>query len=441
MNKRNVWLLAAAALVLTACGEPEKTTDKPDSAGSSADVPAQESQKDVQAQESQKPEPASQEYVSSDGTFKVILPEGLEQTDMQLQAGSSMMGLEGGSSRKGFSAVALGSAKTSVPGNPGELESLEDYADYITGMILDGSGVTVDWENADAPSMEGAEQCIAREGTAKSGGGSGQAYGYYAATPDSYYSVVIIGNDDDVEEARQVLALELADVSSAQKGTTDFIDGMTAVLDSVNGASLRSAYKMLVDTGADESQLEQLASNAQQSLSSSWDIDSKDDLMETADWLMEEGHNKGALEALASYDGTDRDAFESSLKEQGVDDGTRISLMAAYDAWAAYGDSAIAAWDLSRVGTIMGFGYAGGYCTYEEAMDKMLEAAEKSQELFDSWEDFNQSYLYGYSYWAEESLDDPDSSAAERASLVDSLEAQANGPFSAAWDMKLEKEW
>ncbi len=89
----------------------------------------------------------------------------------------------------------------------------------------------------------------------------------------------------------------------------------------------------------------------------------------------------------------------------------------------------------------MSFGYASGYCTYEESMDKILEAAKKSQELFDSWEDFNKSYLYGYSYWSEESLDTPGSSAAERAELVRSMEAQANGPFSIDWNMTLEKEW
>ena len=61
-------------------------------------------------------------------------------------------------------------------------------------------------------------------------------------------------------------------------------------------------------------------------------------------------------------------------------------------------------------------GYAAGYCTYEEAMDKSLEAAVKAQESFGSWDDFNQSYLYGYAYWTGEDLQDSGSSAAERAS-------------------------
>lgn len=437
MKKRGVLLLAAAiGLMLTACGDSREAAGI--TPGSTAGNVTQEA-----SQEAEKL-PASQEYVSSDGTYKVILLEGLTQTDMQLMAGATLMGLDGGSDRTGFSGVSLGSLKTNVLGNSGVLESLEDYADYIINMTLDGSGVTVSWEDTDAPSTEGAERCLAREGVARSGASRGQAYGYFVESADSYFSVIIVGNSDDVEEARQIIALEILDgAASGQGETSNFINGMTAVLDSVNGANVRETYKMLEDANQLE-MLEILKSQSQEMLSNSWGIENTADLMETADWLMNEGHNQNALEFLSAYNGfneTDRNAFDAKLKEQNLDNESCISLLAAYDAWSAYGDGAIAAWDLSRVGTVMGFGYASGYCTYEEAMDKILEAAEKSQDLFDSWEDFNKSYLYGYSYWAQESLDDSGSSAAERADLVNSLESQANGPFSTNWNMELTKEW
>lgn len=437
MKKREVLLLAAAiGLMLTACGDSREAAGI--TPGSTAGNVTQEA-----SQEAEKL-PASQEYVSSDGTYKVILLEGLTQTDMQLMAGATLMGLDGGSDRTGFSGVSLGSLKTNVLGNSGVLESLEDYADYIINMTLDGSGVTVSWEDTDAPSTEGAERCLAREGVARSGASRGQAYGYFVESADSYFSVIIVGNSDDVEEARQIIALEILDgAASGQGETSNFINGMTAVLDSVNGANVRETYKMLEDANQLE-MLEILKSQSQEMLSNSWGIENTADLMETADWLMNEGHNQNALEFLSAYNGfneTDCNAFDAKLKEQNLDNESCISLLAAYDAWSAYGDGAIAAWDLSRVGTVMGFGYASGYCTYEEAMDKILEAAEKSQDLFDSWEDFNKSYLYGYSYWAQESLDDSGSSAAERADLVNSLESQANGPFSTNWNMELTKEW
>lgn len=231
-----------------------------------------------------------------------------------------------------------------------------------------------------------------------------------------------------------------------EKDTSDFFNGMTAVLDSVNKVKVREYRKMLEDNGAENYRnlLANLANKSKKSLSDSWGIKDAAGLMEMADFLINEGHNQEALTLLKESGGTDaadRSAYETKLKEQNLSKETCIYLLAAYDAWSAYGNGAIAAWDLSRVGSIMGFGYAAGYCTYEEAMDKTLEAAKKAQELFGSWKDFNRSYLYGYSYWAEESLDDPTSSAAERAALLDSMESKADGPFSVDWNMELKKEW
>lgn len=455
MKKRRLFLLAALiGLMLTACGEPKEAADT--KSGSTAKDTTQEatreSEKTREPEESSDPEdtsdpeklPASQEYISSDGAYKVILLEGLTQTDIQFQPGCTMMGFDGDSARTGFSAISVGCYKSSVPGNSSDVENLEDFSDYITGLMFNGSGVTVNWEAADAPSVEGAEQCLARAGTFKNGWHQQQAYGFFVESADSYFSLLIVGNDDDVEEAKKIIALVILDEATGQGGTKDFINGMTAVLDSVNRGSLREAFKMLAERDADSSQLEALSSQARQALSASWDVENSSDLMETADWLIYEGHNQDAwyyLREYGGFDAIDHDAFDAKLKEQDLDEETYISLLAAYDAWYAYGDGAIAAWDLSRVGTVMGFGYVAGYCTYEEAMDKTLEAAEKAQELYDSWEDFNQSYLYGYSYWAEESLDDPTSSAAERASLVNSLASQANGPFSVDWNTELKKEW
>lgn len=448
MKKCKVLLLAAAmGVLMTACGDTKEPEDR-DSVSMEDRTPGSTSEEETREssqEESIEPEdlPASAEYVSVDGVYKVVLFEGMTQEDMQLQAGSTMMNLDAGTARTGFTAVSLGSSKAAVPGYTGSMDSLEDYADHITNMLLDGTGLTVSWEETDAPLAAGAVNSIARAGVAKSGMSRGQAYGYYAESEDCYFSLIIIGNDDDVEEARQIAVLEVLG-GLGERGAGDFINGMTAVLDSVNGANLRETYKTMVDLGADESQLEMLASQARQSLSDSWGIENTEDLLKMADELIRGLHNPDALALLNEYNGTgetDRDAFEAGLKEQNLEEETCISLLAAYDAWSAYGDGAIAAWDLSRVGTIMGFGYAGGYCTYEEAMDKMLEAALKAQELFDSWEDFNKSYLYGYSYWAEESLEDAGSSAAERAQLVSSMESQAGGPFATNWNMELKKEW
>lgn len=439
MKKHAAVMLTAAALgmMVTACGgskEAAGTTSATTAAGAETTTAA----------ETEAPEdlPESAEYTSVDGMYKVTLLKGLEQTDMQFQANSSMMGLDGGSAYQGFSGISLGSPKASVPGNPAKMESLEDYADHVVGLALNGSGVTVDWEDVDVEAPEGAERCLAREGVAKVSGSKGLAYGYYLETGDSYYSLIVIGNDDDVEDAKKILSLEVLEGAQVAQGSKGFISAMTAVLDTVNGASVMDTVKALADMGADASQMDSLKSNAQQSLADSWGVEDAAGLTEMADWLMSEGHNKDAMDYLGEFGGTEvADRAELEAKLEGQDDEIRYSVLMAYDAWAAYGDAAVAAWDLSRVNTVMGFGYAAGYCTYEEAMDKCLEAAKKAQESFGSWEDFNQSYLYGYAFWMGEDIEDGDSSVADRIKIVDTLESQANGPFSVDWNMTLEKEW
>ena len=94
MKKRGILPLAMTlGLVLTACGTFREATGI--TPGSTAGNVTQEA-----SRESEKL-PASQEYISSDGTYKVILLEGLTQTDVQLMAGATLMGLDGGSDRTG----------------------------------------------------------------------------------------------------------------------------------------------------------------------------------------------------------------------------------------------------------------------------------------------------------------------------------------------------
>ncbi len=440
--KKSIILMFAVSISMmaTACGNSKETKDASSAVLSNAnDAATAKSQT-----QSQKPLPESEEYSSADGLYKVTLLKGLTQSDMQIQANSSMMGLEGGTSRSGFSGIAMGSPKGSVPGNPAQMESLNDYADHLIHLTFKGSGVSVDWNDIDAETTQGADLCLAREGVAKSNGTKGSAYIYCAETADSYYGLLLIGSDDDVNEARKVFSLEIIGGQATDRGSKGFISSMTAALDTVNGSSIMEIVKTLHDMGTDASQLDVLTSQAKLALADSWDIEDAAALMEMADWLMKEGHNQESIESLIKFNPSstgDRDSFKKQLEESGEAEDICNSILAAYDAWSAYGDDAISAWDLSRVNTIMGFGYGAGYCTYEEAMDKCLEAAKKAQESFQSWEDFNQSYLNGYAYWTGESLDDPDSSAGNRAEIIKALSSQANGPFSVDWNMELKKDW
>lgn len=82
-----------------------------------------------------------------------------------------------------------------------------------------------------------------------------------------------------------------------------------------------------------------------------------------------------------------------------------------------------------------------GYYTYEEAMDKSLEIGKKLQAMYKSWDDFVQSYMYGYGYWSISAPTDPSTEFTYRSSLYQCLKSMENGPYQIDWNLELKKEW
>ncbi len=63
-----------------------------------------------------------------------------------------------------------------------------------------------------------------------------------------------------------------------------------------------------------------------------------------------------------------------------------------------YGENAILGFDLSRGMMLISMGYLAEYFTEEKAMEYSLGFAKKIQNNFNSWSDFNNSYLNGLFY-------------------------------------------
>lgn len=383
-----------------------------------------------------------QDYVSEDGSFTVTMPEGMEQSELSVAVDSVMMSLAAGDSGLNGSAVVLEYSKT-VMKNSQEIESLEDYREYMDDIWFQGQNMSVEWGEGTEFSAEGIQDGYECSGSADMGGTKATAYVRYMETESRYYTALMAGDKKAVEAMKSVFAFEevpdLALQKSQSATTVDFIYAMTASLDIVNGENSFEAVKALEDGGQDTSDLKVQAVTV---LARDWGISDQTELLETASQLMAGMHNQEALGMLDEYGvspETSRDELVSRMEADGLDEGAKVFLLAAYDARAAFGDNAILAWDLSRIPTIMGFGYAAGYCTYEEAMDQCLAAAQAAQSAFDSWDSFNQSYLYGYSYWTEEDIADAEGSAGQRAALLEDL--KADGTFDLDWNMPLEKVW
>lgn len=394
--------------------------------------------------------------------FQITLLPEMEQMDMPVSQNQFVMSFfDGKETYKNLQVMGAGVKKSSLTkgfgGYDGDVNSLETFSEFMK-TFLSGNAMNLSWDSLKEDQMEGMLRCLTGDGKATQKNGSADMAVKFSETETMYFAVIMTGPKEQLKQAKAVAAVSEMEVDLTKEPTTiDFFYSMTAVLDRVNGSNAMSLMKQIYDlmptasgdssTGANkenEKNVEAMKSQAQKNLETSWEVTDRASLDAMVKWLMEEGHNQGALDTLTEFGaGQDmsREALEEKMKESALFDTDRIYLRAAFDARAAYGDAALKAWDLSRAVSILEMGYAAGYYTYEETLDGILEVAVLTQQTFDSWDSYNQSYLYGYSYWAEESLEDSGSRAYERKEIVKEAGEEAAGPFTVDWNLELKKEW
>lgn len=110
----------------------------------------------------------------------------------------------------------------------------------------------------------------------------------------------------------------------------------------------------------------------------SWDIGSREELINTICQMTKAGHNSLFLEIAKS---ADTDAYTKAV----------------YKKW---GDRGILCWDLFRMSNLAQWGYEAGFITYCEALALVEPAVRRLQENFSSWEEAYENYLFGYCWWS-----------------------------------------
>ncbi|MDG9860705.1 DUF1266 domain-containing protein, partial [Acinetobacter ursingii] len=125
----------------------------------------------------------------------------------------------------------------------------------------------------------------------------------------------------------------------------------------------------------------------------------------------------------------------SNIKHQQLD---RVS----FDATQEFADQAILAWDLGRAVYLLSDFYLAGMITKEDALQRSLVICQKIQPLFNSWHDFNRSYIYGLRFWLYSTETELKLTADQNTiKIIEKLEKQAHSPFQLDWNMRLEKDW
>jgi hypothetical protein len=120
---------------------------------------------------------------------------------------------------------------------------------------------------------------------------------------------------------------------------------------------------------------------ARRILVDSWGIESAEELRDTYDSLLEEGHSAEYEEARLTYE-TARDP-------------ARFEHIVVATCQARIGERRLKAWDLGRAVSVAGWGYAAGLLDEEEAWERVVRAARLTREHYTSWQHFAEHYEIG----------------------------------------------
>lgn len=134
----------------------------------------------------------------------------------------------------------------------------------------------------------------------------------------------------------------------------------------------------------------------------SWDIQSREDLIETVCRMTFYGHNANFLYDVALINSMSAAEYQQVLKNaQGMDTYMFPYTKQLGEKW---GDRGILCWDLFRMSNLVQWGYLAGYLTYPEALALLEPAVTLLHDNFKNWDEAYENYLDGYNWWARNNV-------------------------------------
>ena len=186
------------------------------------------------------------------------------------------------------------------------------------------------------------------------------------------------------------------------------------------------------------------------SLESSWGITDRQSALDTLYWLVSSGHAQGFqadIQAMALYGWLELSEEEMRQSILDLADGETlaeedVAVLADYfiqerEVYETCGENGIDAWDYCRFMQIAGDSYYAGFLALEEMLTLQLEGSLAIQQQFHSWEEMNQSYLQGYTFWVQDSY-----GATKRRWAYEGLLKAEDCPWKVLdFNMTLERFW
>lgn len=414
--------LTCSAMLLQGCGDKSSKKDSAVSENSQKNTNGDEASKDYLSD--------MKEFSTTDKTVSIYFDQDWQTEDLEMDFWL------GAGNKKGDKAAAI----LQFPKNGANM--MANSIEMVAEMVEASYNVS-DKESTTAPSVPGMSEITAYTCKMTAGGVTGGAYLIYGETSYAYYALTYIADkltDEDIASFN-------ASCSKFQENPPEVEDNFSSEMtDTLRW--FNAAYAVLIDlNGRDFNLFGGIPANddsktiMQAGLVDSWGVEDRASADENIDWILSEGHrvdfaeNMKALEDAGVTADTSTEDLAALLKDEyDFEDETANSFARAFGVYTEHGADAIAAWDYSRAMYLLSAYYHAGYYTEQEALDKSLKVAQTIQSMYESWDDFMDSYLWGYDYWAEEE-------STERREIYNKLKAQSDSPFRFDFKMNLEKTW
>lgn len=158
-------------------------------------------------------------------------------------------------------------------------------------------------------------------------------------------------------------------------------------------------------------------------LEADWGVESRGDLLETLEWLENEGHKKyfniiweNLKEVPNAEWSIQLEGLPLNLLAQDEDDSINdyaenliigYQILKDLDCFKSIASPDILSWDLGRAINLVRWGYDVEFLTKDEAITLIQKYSEKLRNVYNSWESLSEGYLLGFIMWSgdEEELD------------------------------------
>lgn len=178
-----------------------------------------------------------------------------------------------------------------------------------------------------------------------------------------------------------------------------------------------------------------------------WGIKDRKTAIDALNTMLDRGQRKGyhkiitQLQKEGVIQMDEGDAYKN-IDNRNWSDEKKQRYHACIRAYTVFGDRGLDAWDYCREIQILGDCYLSGYISLEECLDQALPVAQILQDEFNSWDEMNQSYLYGYWYYTKTNPEEKCSDSYYRFNDYYALTFSKDNPYKTLkYNMKLKDTW